>query len=200
MRPTRQRGRGRLKFLCAPPVKLLLRKPHASQPVRLPPSSSQLQRLLSLATGERRRLTLRSRADPPRQGALPGSRARAILCLPGKAPCLGAVARPGRLTTSVGRWHALAGRERRSKSSQMAMFLTAGRPSAMQPTRAPGVQPESPIAPSNSNATAARTLERVDHQPRPAPTATSCRRADRPVIGCAARAGSRRGPGRPRPA
>jgi hypothetical protein len=64
------------------------RNPKASQPVRLPPSSSQLQRLLSLATGEQRRLTLRSRADPPRQGTLPGSRAAAILRLPGKAPCL----------------------------------------------------------------------------------------------------------------
>jgi hypothetical protein len=63
--------------------------PNASQPGRLPPSGSQLRRLLSLATGEQRRLTLRSRADPPRQGALPGSRARAILRLPGKAPCLG---------------------------------------------------------------------------------------------------------------
>jgi hypothetical protein len=62
--------------------------PNASQLVRQPPSSSQLQRLLSLATGEQRRLTLRSRADPPRQGTLPGSRAAAILRLPGKAPCL----------------------------------------------------------------------------------------------------------------
>jgi hypothetical protein len=62
--------------------------PNASQRVRLPPSSSQLRRLLSLATGEQRRLTLRSRADPPRQGTLPGSRAAAILRLPGKAPCL----------------------------------------------------------------------------------------------------------------
>jgi hypothetical protein len=64
------------------------RNPNASQPVRLPPSSTQLQRLLSLATGGKRRLTLRSRADPPRQGTLPGSRAAAILRLPGKAPCL----------------------------------------------------------------------------------------------------------------
>jgi hypothetical protein len=61
---------------------------NASQLVRLPPSGSQLRRLLSLATGGKRRLTLRSRADPPRQGTLPGSRAAAILRLPGKAPCL----------------------------------------------------------------------------------------------------------------
>jgi hypothetical protein len=63
------------------------RIPKASQPGRLPPSGSQLRRLLNVATGEQRRLTLRSRADPPRQGALPGSRAAAILRLPGKAPC-----------------------------------------------------------------------------------------------------------------
>jgi hypothetical protein len=61
--------------------------PNASHLVRQPPSSSQLRRLLNVATGEQRRLTLRSRADPPRQGALPGSRRRAILRLPSKAPC-----------------------------------------------------------------------------------------------------------------
>jgi hypothetical protein len=63
------------------------RSPNSSQPGRLPQSGSQHRRLHSLLTGEQRRLTLRSRADPPRQGALPGSRARAILRLPGKAPC-----------------------------------------------------------------------------------------------------------------
>jgi hypothetical protein len=64
------------------------RNPKASQPDRLPPSSSQLQRLLSLATGGQRRLTLRSRADPPRQGALAARPSMFIIGRAAKAPCL----------------------------------------------------------------------------------------------------------------
>jgi hypothetical protein len=62
--------------------------PYASQPVRLPPSSSQLQRLPSLATGGKRRLTLRSRADPPRQGPLAAQPSMSIIGRAAKAPCL----------------------------------------------------------------------------------------------------------------
>jgi hypothetical protein len=65
-----------------------------SQRVRLPlrrledRHRAPVSRVFPGATGRLRSLTLRSRADPPRQAALPGSRARAILRLPGKAPCL----------------------------------------------------------------------------------------------------------------
>jgi hypothetical protein len=62
--------------------------PKASQPVRLPPSSSQLRRLPSLATGEQRRLTLRSRADPPRQGTLAARPSMFIIGRAAKVPCL----------------------------------------------------------------------------------------------------------------
>jgi hypothetical protein len=62
--------------------------PNSSQPGRLPPSGSQLRRLLSLATGEQRRLTLRSRADPPRQGTLAAQPSMSIIGRAAKAPCL----------------------------------------------------------------------------------------------------------------